>query len=102
MGYPADSVWRNRDNFVTGREQIIALLPNKRSRELDYPLRMSGDQDEQKTDFREPLSRVMSQSHHEHQQHPPRNRDYALSITAISATAALDQLTGFEVHAGHV
>ena len=39
LGYSEDSVWRNRDSFVTGREQIIALLRDKWSRELDYALR---------------------------------------------------------------
>ena len=39
LGYTEDSVWRNRDSFVTGREQILALLRDKWSRELDYALR---------------------------------------------------------------
>ena len=39
LGYSEDSVWRNRDSFVTGRAQIIALLRDKWSRELDYALR---------------------------------------------------------------
>lgn len=38
-GYSEDSVWRNRDSFITGREQIITLLQDKWSRELDYALR---------------------------------------------------------------
>lgn len=37
--YSADSVWRNRDRFVTGREEIAALLRDKWDRELDYALR---------------------------------------------------------------
>jgi nuclear transport factor 2 (NTF2) superfamily protein len=37
--YTVDSVWRNRDEFVTGREAIIALLTRKWERELDYALR---------------------------------------------------------------
>jgi nuclear transport factor 2 (NTF2) superfamily protein len=39
LGYTEDSVWRNRDSFITGREQIIALLHEKWRRELDYALR---------------------------------------------------------------
>jgi hypothetical protein len=38
-GYSQDSVWRNRSEFVTGREQIIAFLTRKWERELDYALR---------------------------------------------------------------
>lgn len=38
-GYSEDSVWRNRDSFITGRRQIITLLQDKWSRELDYALR---------------------------------------------------------------
>ena len=37
--YTADSVWRNRDTFVTGRQQIIEFLTAKWARELDYALR---------------------------------------------------------------
>ena len=37
--YTVDSVWRNRDTFVTGREEIVALLTAKWKRELDYALR---------------------------------------------------------------
>lgn len=37
--YTEDSVWRNRDTFVTGREAIVALLTDKWARELDYALR---------------------------------------------------------------
>lgn len=39
MGYTEDSVWRNRDSFVTGRDAIVELLRQKWSRELDYALR---------------------------------------------------------------
>ena len=39
LAYTTDSVWRNRDRFVTGREEIIAFLRDKWSRELDYALR---------------------------------------------------------------
>jgi nuclear transport factor 2 (NTF2) superfamily protein len=37
--YTVDSVWRNRDRFVTGRDEIVAFLTEKWSRELDYALR---------------------------------------------------------------
>ena len=37
--YTADSVWRNRDTFVTGRRQIIEFLSAKWASELDYALR---------------------------------------------------------------
>lgn len=37
--YSPDSVWRNRDRFVTGRAEIAALLRDKWDRELDYALR---------------------------------------------------------------
>src|SRR4051794_30596393 len=39
LAYTADSVWRNRDVFVTGREEIAAFLTQKWERELDYALR---------------------------------------------------------------
>ncbi len=39
QAYTEDSAWRNRDRFVTGRAEIIALLRDKWSRELDYALR---------------------------------------------------------------
>jgi nuclear transport factor 2 (NTF2) superfamily protein len=37
--YTEDSVWRNRDEFVTGRSEIRAFLARKWERELDYVLR---------------------------------------------------------------
>ena len=37
--YTQDSVWRNRDEFVTGRAEIVEFLRRKWSRELDYALR---------------------------------------------------------------
>jgi nuclear transport factor 2 (NTF2) superfamily protein len=37
--YSEDSRWRNRDEFVTGRPAIVALLTRKWERELDYALR---------------------------------------------------------------
>jgi hypothetical protein len=37
--YSEDSVWRNRDTFVTGRAEIVVFLTQKWERELDYALR---------------------------------------------------------------
>jgi uncharacterized protein len=37
--YTEDSVWRNRDEFVTGRAEIVEFLGRKWTRELDYALR---------------------------------------------------------------
>jgi hypothetical protein len=39
LAYTEDSVWRNRDRFVTGRAEIVAFLSDKWDRELDYALR---------------------------------------------------------------
>jgi uncharacterized protein (TIGR02246 family) len=39
--YTVDSVWRNRDEFITGRDAIVAFLTRKWQRELDYALRKS-------------------------------------------------------------
>lgn len=39
--YTPDSVWRNRLEFVSGREEIIAFLTRKWEQELDYALRKS-------------------------------------------------------------
>ncbi|MEV4096903.1 nuclear transport factor 2 family protein [Streptosporangium saharense] len=39
LAYTPDSVWRNRDEFVTGREEIVAFLTRKWEKELDYALR---------------------------------------------------------------
>ena len=38
QGYALDSRWRNRSEFVTGRQEIIAFLTRKWSKELDYRL----------------------------------------------------------------
>ncbi len=38
LAYTADSVWRNRAEFVTGREAIVQFLRRKWTRELDYRL----------------------------------------------------------------
>ena len=37
--YTVDSVWRNRSEFIQGRDQIVAFLRAKWERELDYVLR---------------------------------------------------------------
>jgi uncharacterized protein len=39
QAYTIDSIWRNRDHFISGREEIIAFLTQKWERELDYALR---------------------------------------------------------------
>lgn len=39
LAYTEDSVWRNRDWHIVGREQIVAFLRQKWQRELDYALR---------------------------------------------------------------
>jgi uncharacterized protein len=38
LGYTIDSLWRNRAEFIQGREQIQAFLARKWHRELDYRL----------------------------------------------------------------
>jgi uncharacterized protein len=38
LAYTVESRWRNRNEFLNGREQIIAFLTRKWSRELDYRL----------------------------------------------------------------
>lgn len=38
LAYTQDSRWRNRAEFVTGREEIVAFLKCKWARELDYRL----------------------------------------------------------------
>ena len=39
QAYTADSVWRNRDQHINGRDEIVAFLAQKWRRELDYALR---------------------------------------------------------------
>ena len=39
LAYSEDSVWRNRDVFVQGRDEIQAFLAQKWEQELDYALR---------------------------------------------------------------
>ena len=41
LAYTEDSVWRNRDEFLRGRAEIVRFLTTKWERELDYALRKS-------------------------------------------------------------
>lgn len=41
LAYTKDSLWRNRDTFLTGRAQIVDFLTAKWDRERDYALRKS-------------------------------------------------------------
>jgi nuclear transport factor 2 (NTF2) superfamily protein len=38
LAYSIDSVWRNRAEFLTGRDAIVQFLTRKWARELDYRL----------------------------------------------------------------
>jgi|SRR5579872_598188 len=38
LGYTVDSRWRNRSEFLAGREQIVAFLTRKWAAELEYRL----------------------------------------------------------------
>ena len=38
LAYTEDSLWRNRGEFLRGREEIVAFLRRKWTRELDYRL----------------------------------------------------------------
>ena len=38
LAYTEDSQWRNRDEFLQGREAIVAFLKRKWEKELDYRL----------------------------------------------------------------
>src|SRR3954469_21344000 len=38
LAYSLDSRWRNRSEFVNGRQEIIALLSRKWNKELEYRL----------------------------------------------------------------
>ena len=38
LAYSADSIWRNRSQFLTGREAIVQFLTQKWNKELDYRL----------------------------------------------------------------
>jgi uncharacterized protein len=39
MAYTEDSEWRNRSEFITGRQEIKEFLTRKWAKELDYRLR---------------------------------------------------------------
>ena len=39
LAYTEDTVWRNRGEFVQGRDAVVAFLTRKWERELDYCLR---------------------------------------------------------------
>ncbi|MFJ9520541.1 DUF1348 family protein [Kitasatospora sp. NPDC101801] len=39
LAYTPDSVWRNRDEFLTGRAEIVAFLTRKWAKEQEYALR---------------------------------------------------------------
>lgn len=41
LAYTPDSQWRNRAEFISGRDEIIAFLTRKWQKELDYVLRKS-------------------------------------------------------------
>lgn len=38
LAYTVDSVWRNRAEFITGRDQIVAFLQRKWAKEQEYRL----------------------------------------------------------------
>ena len=39
LAYSEDTIWRNRDEFLTGRREVVDFLTRKWERELDYVLR---------------------------------------------------------------
>ena len=39
LAYTEDSIWRNRDQFLQGREGIISFLTKKWEKEKNYTLR---------------------------------------------------------------
>jgi nuclear transport factor 2 (NTF2) superfamily protein len=39
QAYTVDTVWRNRSEFLNGRDEVVAFLTRKWDRELDYVLR---------------------------------------------------------------
>ncbi|BBG04472.1 MULTISPECIES: nuclear transport factor 2 family protein [Pseudonocardia] len=41
QAYTPDTVWRNRDTWLTGRDEVVAFLTAKWEREHDYALRKS-------------------------------------------------------------
>jgi len=38
LAYAIDSRWRNRSEFISGRQEIVAFLTRKWAKELDYRL----------------------------------------------------------------
>ena len=41
LAYTPDTVWRNRDTWISGRDEVVAFLTAKWERERDYALRKS-------------------------------------------------------------
>jgi len=39
LAYSADTEWRNRDQFINGRAEVVAFLKNKWETELEYKLK---------------------------------------------------------------
>ena len=39
LAYTIDTEWRNRDQFINGREEVKAFLKNKWKKELEYTLK---------------------------------------------------------------
>ncbi len=39
MAYSVDTEWRNRSQFINGREEVRAFLENKWNNEIDYKLK---------------------------------------------------------------
>jgi hypothetical protein len=39
LGYTVDTEWRNRSEFIKGREEVLAFLKGKWQKELDYHLK---------------------------------------------------------------
>ncbi|NLR81507.1 nuclear transport factor 2 family protein [Chitinophaga eiseniae] len=39
LAYSVDTEWRNRDQFIRGREEVVQFLSKKWERELDYRLK---------------------------------------------------------------
>ena len=39
LAYTVDTEWRNRTEFINGREEVVAFLKRKWAKELDYKLK---------------------------------------------------------------
>ena len=39
LAYTVDTEWRNRSEFINGREEVVAFLKRKWAKELDYKLK---------------------------------------------------------------